>query len=57
MTLPLLDFDIWHRYDDALVTDEEDLIELSLGEPENIHPGNGGVVAVEGSFPYASVWW
>ena len=41
--------------DDAFVTDEEDLIEFGFGESSDIDPGEGGIVAVDGSLPDAAV--
>jgi hypothetical protein len=34
--------------DHALVADEEDLVEFGLGESTDLHPGDGGIVAVDG---------
>jgi hypothetical protein len=34
---------------DALVTDEEDLIEFGFGEPADFDSGNGGIIAIDGS--------
>ena len=36
--------------DDALMADEEDLVELGLGEPPDLDAAEGGVVAVDGFF-------
>jgi hypothetical protein len=43
--------------DDALMADEEDLIQFALGEPADGHPGSGETVAVDGPLIDAAMYF